>query len=192
MNLQMEKEEIRRIILEKRSKLTKKKVETASKAIIEIIKDLEAFRESRMILSYMPYGQEVDLLPLNQFILDNEKRLCLPRVRSSTEMDCAEVESLSENMIISKFRIMEPSPELKPSDLDSIDFVLVPGLAFDREGNRIGHGKGYYDRFLAQINKETFTLGIAYAFQVFDRIPSDPFDKKVKGIVSENQLFLNM
>lgn len=188
----MEKDEIRKIVLDKRGKLTKKKVETASKSIIEIIKDLEVFKESRMILSYMPYGQEVDIMPLNQFILDNEKRLCLPRVRSSTEMDCAEVESLSEKMIKSKFGIMEPSPELKPSNLESIDLILVPGLAFDREGNRIGHGKGYYDRFLAQIKKEMFTLGIAYAFQVFDTLPSDPFDKKVKGIVSENQLYLNM
>ncbi len=186
----MNKNELRRLMLDQRKKLSQEQVNIASEAIVDAIKNLSLFKQSKIIMSYMPFGNEVNVLPLNQWILDQGMSLCIPRVVSGTEMDAVKIESLNHDLIKSRLGILEPNLMAEPVDVSKIELILVPGLAFDRDGNRLGHGKGYYDRFLAKCSTKTFLLGLAYSFQFFDKIPFDPYDIRIKGLVTENQQVL--
>ncbi|MER3407802.1 MAG: 5-formyltetrahydrofolate cyclo-ligase [Nitrososphaera sp.] len=81
-----------------------------------------------------------------------------------------------------RFDIKEPVP-VSAAVNDDIDLVLVPGLAFDRKGCRIGYGKGYYDRFLSM--RHSFSMGLAYSFQVVDELPRGRFDRRIQSVATE-------
>jgi len=84
-----------------------------------------------------------------------------------------------------KYRILEPV-DAKEVDLDEIDIVLVPGIAFDKKGHRIGYGKGYYDSFLRKVN--ALKIGLCMDFQIVDKIPSNEWDVGMDIVVSEKQV----
>ena len=179
---------MRSIVLDQRNKFSLDQIQLSSDAIVNTLINFPVLNKSNLILSYIPYGKEVDILRLNQWILDHGKGLCLPRVLNDTDMEAVQVESLNKGFAKSRFGILEPAKESEPVDIRKINLILVPGLAFDWNGNRLGHGKGYYDRFLERCGKNTHTIGIAFRFQVFDSIPFDPHDKRMDEIVTESQL----
>lgn len=90
-----------------------------------------------------------------------------------------------ENMIKGAFGIPEPIASA-PTSPEDIDLFIIPGIAFDRKGNRLGRGKGFYDRFLAGTNKPV--IGLCYEFQLLDHIPTEPHDQKMNWIITENTL----
>lgn len=181
----MDKNKLRKEIHEKRNQLTEFEVEKASKVIIKNLLNKSEFWSAKVILSYMPYGKEVDVTFINQWILDQEKVLCVPRVKNATIMEAVAVSSLVDEMTKSSFGIYEPSVHKEAFDINKIDLILVPGVAFDISGNRMGHGRGYYDRFLAQCPEHTAFWGIAYSFQVLESIPFDQYDIKVHKIITD-------
>ncbi len=181
----MDKRQLRKEINKKRKMLDENNVKDASEKIVETLQNLLDLKSSNIVLSYMPYGNEVDIKPLNQWILSQGKVLCLPRVISPTEMEPRIVNNLERGFYKSSFGILEPTVENVLIDKANIDLVLAPGLAFDRTGNRMGHGSGYYDRFLISCSKRTLFVGVGYSFQVLDSIPFDSYDVKVHKIVTE-------
>ena len=104
-------------------------------------------------------------------------------------MDAVGVDSLDRGFSKSRLGILEPLREKKTVNTDEIDLVIVPGLAFDKSGNRLGHGKGYYDRYLERCGENVFFIGIAYDFQVLDTIPADAHDIKMNMIVTESRTY---
>ena len=104
----------------------------------------------------------------------------LPVVTSETEMEIRRYTG-PEDMKISSFNILEPVGE-SFVDYDKIDFIAVPGMSFDTSGNRLGRGKGYYDRFLKQA-RQAYKLGICFDFQKLDSIPADEYDEKVDAVL---------
>jgi 5-formyltetrahydrofolate cyclo-ligase len=100
-------------------------------------------------------------------------------------MDAVQITGLDKDLVKNGFGILEPRKEAEPADIRKIDLILVPGVAFDRLGNRLGHGKGFYDRFLESCNN-AYTIGIAYDFQVFNNIPCELHDKKMDAITTES------
>lgn len=184
----MEKNIIRKDIIEKRNKLDKGYIINASQSVIDTVLGLARFQEAKVVLSYMPFKNEVDIMPLNQMILDKDAILCIPRTIDRFKMDAVNIKNLQSNLIKSRFGVVEPATSAKAIDIEKIDLVLVPGVAFDKEGNRIGYGKGYYDRFLEQCNDNTEFWGIAYSFQVFDRIPHTPSDVRLNRVITESPL----
>ena len=79
----------------------------------------------------------------------------------------------------------EPHPwAVRPVPVRDVDLVLVPGVAFDREGRRLGHGQGYFDRFLARLPKDTPTVGVAFPCQLFDRLPIAAHDHAVSAVLT--------
>lgn len=181
----MDKSELRKDISEKRELLDETIVKNASETILTTLQSLSDIKTSKAILSYMPKGNEVDIKPLNQWILDQGKILCLPRVISQTEMEVRVITNVNNGLKKSSYCIFEPTDSHELIDIGNIDLILVPGVAFDKSGNRMGHGKGYYDRFLARCKDSTTFIGIAYSFQVFDTILSDQYDVKMDRIITE-------
>ncbi|MGI6086240.1 MAG: 5-formyltetrahydrofolate cyclo-ligase [Acetivibrionales bacterium] len=181
----MNKTDLRKYIFEKRRLLDINEVNIASEVIVGSIKELAAIKFAKLVFSYMPYGKEVDIKPLNQWVLDQGKKLCIPRVINKTEMEPRIVRNINQGLLKNSFGILEPAISHELADYYEIDLILVPGLAFDKSGNRIGHGNGYYDRFLSRCPKSTLFIGVAFSFQVFDSIPFDKHDVKLHSLITE-------
>ena len=88
----------------------------------------------------------------------------------------------SAKLKVGPYGIREPALE-RPVPLDNLDLVIVPGIAFDKKGNRLGRGKGYYDRFLNKLSSRTATIGLAFDFQILPSVPTTPRDVNVQEII---------
>ncbi len=150
--------------------------------------NLAAFRYSDTVLSYSPLKGEVDITPFNQAVLESGKRLALPRcIPGSPIMEFRYVDSLEE-LQSGAYSIKEPTKEneLWINKGHGSTLCVVPAMAFDREGYRLGYGKGYYDRFLS--SKNLTRLGVAYSEFIVDKLPRGHFDLAVDVIVTESSL----
>ena len=153
------------------------------KSIFKLIED--KFKKKNIIIAaYYPSNYEVDILSFLEEASKKKHKILLPVVKSSTTMSF-ERWGFKEPLHVSKFGILEP----KHSKKNIIpDLIIVPLVAFDRDLNRIGYGKGYYDRYLKKIKKnkkQIFSLGVAYSFQEYHRIPINRHDFKLDYIFTE-------
>ena len=185
-----EKSQIRRKFLLKRKKLFNNKIIFPFNNIYKLIK--KNFKNKKInIAGYYPSNYEVNILKFLELASKKNFRIALPVVKSSTLMSFKSW-IIKEPLYVSKFGILEP----KRSNKEIIpDLVMVPLVAFDDRLNRIGYGKGYYDRSLHKIKKiknKTISLGIAHSFQKCKRIPVNKYDFKLdyifteRGIISSN------
>jgi len=158
----------------------------ASAAVISRLETLPVFQRARVVQTYVALRHEVDTHELIRRLLRAGKQVAAPKVEAGNELQQYFIKDFSE-LQPGAFGILEPQPE--PGRLASpeqFDLVLVPGLAFDRAGHRLGAGKGYYDRFLAQIKAPKIAL--AFAFQIVERIPVEAHDQRVDVIVTEKEV----
>ena len=145
---------------------------------------LEAqLRSARTILFFAPLPDELDVWPLLEKLLAAEKICALPFFDSATQTYSARrVQNLASDISIGKFGVREPvssCPEIPP---EKFDLILVPGVAFDWNGNRLGRGQGFYDRLLEKIRG--VKCGVGYDFQLIGKIPMEPHDARVNFIVT--------
>lgn len=181
----MTKTEIRKSIREKRESLSENQVKVKSKKIIKLFLKSDYYKNAKAIMSYMPIKNEVDVTELNQKILSDGKKLILPVIDNSIdEIQAVEIFDLTELRKKGKYSIMEP--DLEQAYTGEIDLIIVPGVAFDKSGNRVGFGKGYYDQFLC--NRISRKLVLAYDFQIVNEIKTESFDEKIDIIIDENKL----
>ncbi len=169
---------LRERLLNKRHK--HEAAEKESNLIIRNIIQLPQIKKAKYILLYYPHKKEVNILPLFQKL--EGKILLLPKTVSHHIIP-VEVKTL-ENLKEGKFGI--PEPEGKPVEISKIDVVIVPAIAFDKEGHRLGYGKGYYDRFLEKFKGTK--IGVAYDFQIVDNLPKEQHDIPVDIIVTPTQI----
>ena len=176
------KQDIRRQIGAKRGALDPRWVQAASTRIIRNLQALEAFQSAGTIALYMAIGGEVNLDPIFPDCWKSGKRTYVPVFNAAAEIyEMAEI-TYKTDYIIGHYGIREPiSPALCP--MDDIDLVVVPGVAFDRKGHRLGRGGGYYDRLLAGFYGRSAAL--AFDFQILPAIPVEPHDRPVDALVTE-------
>ena len=149
------------------------------KPLIKLLK-----RNSSTILSlYYPSNYEVNVLNLFQLIKKIKIKTLLPITRSNNKMNFVEWKYF-DPLKVNKFGMLEPC--LKKKSLVP-DFMLVPLLAFDNDNNRLGYGKGFYDKFLEKRNKIT-TIGVAFSFQKYNKLPVSNLDIKLDYILTEKGL----
>lgn len=142
-------------------------------------------RERQQVAAYAALPSEVDLRPLVRDLLRRGARVAFPRVAKDRDLHFAHVASLDE-LRPGAFGVDEPHGDA--IDLASLDAVLVPGVAFDRRGARIGFGGGYYDRALAAIraaNPDAIFIGVAFCTQLVEEVPIEPWDILMDQIVTE-------
>ena len=179
-----EKKRLRAILKKQRAELTVQKREAMDKAIFERVISMECFKNASTILFYASTAAEVDTRALIYYTLMAGKKTALP-VCSPKEhiMNFYEIKSLAE-LVPSYCGIDEPITD-KAEQLKSFGNALciVPAIAFDRDGFRIGYGGGYYDRFLSE-HKEIFTAGLCYNELMLDRVPRESFDMRVNRVVT--------
>lgn len=177
---------IREAMLARRGDLSLGEQSKAAKEILEILKENFPWPELNRIALYRAIGGEVATVTVEQWLRSQNKVLCFPR--SNPEQCTIEMVAMGpkDRWVSGPWNTFEPAagrPETPPSQMD---LVLVPGVAFDRHGRRIGRGKGCYDRWLK--NFAGIRVGLAHAFQLLEEIPEEPFDEGVDFIVTPEGL----
>lgn len=182
----MEKKDIRKQILAVREGLSEKEVREKSEEICSRLYEMACFRQAEVIYGYMPIRKEADIRPLLKRILEEGKKLALPRV-CGDGMDFYQIASF-QDLTEGSFHVMEPKEYCKKTEEDGL--VLVPGVVFDKRGGRIGYGKGYYDKYFAVHSRKLQKIGIGYTIQIIDTIPTTSLDIPLDGLVSEEDAWM--
>lgn len=175
----MDKKEIRALVRQKKRAMTPEQIDRASRELGEKLRRSEAYRNARTIYGYLPYNQEVRTTPmLRQAILDG-KQVAVPKVYGD-EMRFIYLEDL-DRVALGYCNIPEPIDDGPVAD-DPRALVLMPGLAFDPCGRRIGYGGGFYDKFLCSEPGHP-TLALCYGFQMFEQLQTEEFDIPVDQVL---------
>ncbi|MCJ7690971.1 MAG: 5-formyltetrahydrofolate cyclo-ligase [Clostridiaceae bacterium] len=184
------KDTLRKNMLHQRITMKTQNVNSFSYKIISTIMELPQFINCKNIMLYISFNNEVDTHPLATWCLNNGKTVIVPYcLQSQRKIIPFEINNLTNNLTKSTFGVMEPKHNiLKEATMLDIDLIIVPGVIFDIHCNRIGFGKGYYDRFLSKKAKTTTTIGIAYDYQIIDRVPTDKYDVPVDFIITEKRV----
>ncbi len=159
-----------------------------SEAICVKLASLEQVRQAKTIALFRPIHKEPDIEPLFRLLWTQGKRLVAPKVISASEMKMFAIQNLKDDFVMGTLGIMEPKancPEIPASELD---LVVLPGVAFDTRGNRLGWGKGYYDRYLNCEGCNAYKVGVAYLFQVLDQLPTEAHDIRLDALVTPDRV----
>ena len=168
-----------------RKELSDRERESRNQAIRENVLKFLAEQKKSWLFSFVSYGTEPDTYGIIRQALE-EGKVAVPRVEGS-EMEFYRITSMDE-LQPGYQGIPEPVTTECVRAVDGV--MLLPGLAFDLEKNRVGYGGGYYDRYLERCNlKFLTTAGIAYDFQVVDRINTEPFDCRVQWMITDKRIF---
>lgn len=181
------KAELRKATIARRDALAPDVRAAACKRIAERLRALPAVQAAATVLSYSAFGNEVDTAPFNRFVLSAGKVLLLPRVdRAERRLRLYRVTSLELDLVAGTWGIREPDPQRCPEvGIDAADCVLVPGVAFDRSGGRLGYGGGFYDRLLPGASSDVPLVAAAFSVQIVPAVPVEGFDRRVSLLVTE-------
>ena len=148
------------------------------------------YKSSKVIGIYANLSDEVDTTELILNALNNKKEVVLPVIIDSTRIEFYKIKSLDDLVVLNDINLREPIIDIDNLVLpDQIDLFIVPGVCFDKNKNRIGYGKGYYDRYLAN-SSNSHKIGLAYDEQVLlnDTIESEDTDVKVDEVITDKRL----
>lgn len=184
----MNKLDLRKKLRKHRQDLDDKFISEASELICGNIKGLKEFNLAKNIMMYISFDNEVNLKKL--FLEDNNKSFFAPICIDKQDMISVPMEGYSK-LINSNVKkdLLEPDVANREDCKDILEIVIVPGIVFDRDGNRIGFGAGYYDRFLNKIDKNVTKIGVCYEFQIVESIEKDDNDIPVDYVVTEKNIY---
>ena len=186
--LNVAKRALREATFAARDALTPRWRARASQAIAARIEAMETFARARVVFLTLPYRSEWDAALLAQRALADGKIVAAPRVDAASRvLHPYRIEDLARDVAPGHLGIPEPRPDCAPVALERIDWVLVPGIAFDPAGNRLGYGGGYYDRLLPRLARGVPRIAGAFEAQVVMAVPTAPHDIGVDCIATESR-----
>ncbi|SEN40043.1 5-formyltetrahydrofolate cyclo-ligase [Lihuaxuella thermophila] len=185
-----DKRSLRQRLLQVRNQLAPGYMSECSEQICRTLVQLPIFQEAESILFYMPFRNEVDVKPAMNAAWKQGKEVILPKAYpEDRSMRCFRVKDLAE-LKTGAYGIAEPPEdrerEVKPRQ---IPLVIVPGVAFDREGYRLGYGGGYYDRFFAAQSLNSKRVGVAFPEQIVETVFPEEHDQRMDVIITSHELF---
>lgn len=186
-----DKKILRKEVLEKRNNLDFNKKEEMDKEILKKFYETQYYKKAKKIFIYISYSSEINTKEIINKALKDNKKIYIPRTEFKTRhMDAVEITSL-DNLVESTYGILEPSKEAPYIEPNELDLIVVPGVAFDRNGGRMGYGAGFYDRYFKKIKKENIKkivkLALAYEIQMLNEVPMNEQDVPVDYIITENE-----
>jgi 5-formyltetrahydrofolate cyclo-ligase len=186
MDFPSSKQELRREWLKRREEMDAADLHTRSLQICRYVQDHPFYRCAQQLLFTMPLRNEVDLRPLMEAAWEEGKRVILPGTFPKERRLCLYRIEQGERLVLGSFGIMEPvrntEREISPQ---AVDLALIPGVAFDPQGYRVGYGGGYFDRFFSGPGKDIPALGVAFAFQIVPTVYPEAHDIPLIGVVTE-------
>ena len=161
-----------------------------SRRIWERVVGLPCYQHARVLLGYMAFDHEVLTDSLMQQAMASGKQVVLPMVLGDRqEMALYSIEDLRSDVAPGYRGILEPQPQrTRVVAPETLDLALIPGVAFDLRGGRLGFGAGFYDRLLSRLPRDIPTVGLAFDFQVIPRLPLQPHDMVLQAIVTEHRV----
>ena len=175
----MDKKALRKEIREKKRAMSEEEILSRSEKLGELFLSSEAYRNAKTVYGYLPYNQEVRTVPMLEQALRDGKKVAVPKIYGDTmrfiyleDLSCVEKNSMG---------IPEPVADTPVAE-DKTALVLMPGVAFTKNGDRIGYGGGFYDRFLAEEPNHP-TLALCYDFQIVESLPTEEFDIPVDTVL---------
>ena len=175
----MDKKTLRKKIREQKRAMTPEMIESASEKLVQMFLETELYRQAKTVYGYLPYNQEVRTVPILEQALADGKKVAVPKVYGD-EMKFIYLTDLTQ-VAQGYAGIPEPIAGGPVGD-DPTALVLMPGMAFDKEGHRIGYGGGFYDKFLAE-EPEHPTVALCYDFQMVRQLPTEEFDIPVDCVL---------
>ena len=186
----MDKGELRKEIKLKRENLDKNIKLMADEKIRKSLFESEIYKNSKVVFIYVNMDSEINTIDIIKELLTSDKVVAVPKVipvsLKERQMKALKINSMLQLNESGAFGILEPSVECEDISED-VDLIIIPGLAFDINGNRLGYGGGFYDRFLRKYPNSK-RVALCYDFQIFDEIPHEFFDEKVDLIISEEKI----
>lgn len=173
------KSEIRKYIKGKKKEIPEHVWNVKSECVANQLLEHKKVQDAQTILAYYPLADELDIRSFINAVY-KKKRILLPIIQDDEILlkEYHGANSMREGI----FHILEPDSNILIHNYESIDLVIVPGVAFTLDGKRLGRGKGYYDRFLPKL-PNAFRLGVCFDFQVLDILPVDSFDQQMDEII---------
>ena len=186
MTIVHEKTKLREIILKKLRSQSAKSRQEKSNSVIKKLRNSLEFQNSKTVMFYVAMPEEVDTIPLLEEALHKKRNVAVPWLDQKTKsLIPVQIGDSKNDLVPGAYSILEPRAELvHPFEVSRLDLVLVPGIAFDRQGHRLGRGKGYYDRFLKTLPPHVTCFGLAFDFQIFKSVPTEDFDVSVGRVIT--------
>lgn len=177
-------------MLARRNSVQRAQLDYLSSKISQRLFRLRELEAAKTVSTYINIGSEVKTGEILAWCLDQGKRVIIPVTdRANRRLIFSELRAPHRELEPGTFGILEPKPEfLRPVPLEEAQVVLVPGIAWNLQGYRIGYGGGYYDRTINSIRSRVLTIGLAYEFQIILRIPTTRYDRAVHRIVTERRV----
>ena len=180
----------RKRIREAQKELTDEYMTEASEAIREQVMQLEEYRKAKTVLLYVNCGKEVITRSLMDVANRAGKTVCLP-LCYDTEEHLMEARLWNDEykLVTGAYGIPEPSSEAPVVEPSEIDLIILPCMSCDAECNRLGHGAGYYDRYLAQLRDDCTTVALCYDKILVEHVPTEEHDKQVNAVITEKRIY---
>lgn len=185
------KSEIRSEMINKRLNISKEiKVRLDENIYINVCNST-IFKRAKNIFIYVSLDYEVDTKEIINKAFSLGKNVSVPKVISKSKgMVAVTIKSLSQ-LSLGKYNILEPYTDNNIANANDFDLIIVPGLAFDKKGGRLGYGGGFYDRYLKTCSSTCNIIALAYSFQIIDQVPMDINDAKINNIITEKENLVN-
>lgn len=185
--LLMDKKLLRKTMIEKRDGVDVLYRQKAEIQIKNTLLEKDFYKKSKNIFIYVGFGSEIDTSVYIKEFLEDGKKIYVPRIgKVSRIMDAVEIDGL-EDLKANKYGILEPSDENQGVNKDILDLIILPGVAFDENGGRLGYGGGYYDTFLQDGLNGVTKVVLAYDFQIVKALPLEEHDIKADYIITEKR-----
>lgn len=185
-----EKKALRKDVLSRCAELTSEDVTASSQGIAAQLFALPEYMAAKTIMYFVNFNKEVATLDMIPQTLSHDKRVVVPKtIHKERRMILSEIFDVDEDLAPGLWNIPEPKPDkMRPVAPKDIDFVVVPGVAFDEAGNRMGYGGGYYDRFFPELRDGVPLVAVTFELQMLPLIPVAPWDRQVDIIVTEKRI----
>jgi len=190
MNMSTSKNSLRQEVLAKRDAISQAARQAFTVDLLVNISSLPEWKKANTVLLYLGIKTEFDPTPLVEAALSMEKTVVLPRIlKAENRLEIRQIQSLDQDLVSGVWGLREPDPsscpEIEPAKLD---FVLVPGVAFDLQGNRMGYGAGFYDRLLSDQRLVAPRISAFFSEQLVDQVPHEAHDLPVDIMVMPRQI----
>ncbi len=184
MNLQEQKKHLRNDLKQRRSRVSAYKRRQMSQQIITFLHEIDEFNRAKNLFCYISYLSEVETTDLIETFLEQKLNLSVPKIMNNSEMIAVPLENLSE-LEPDKMGIL--TPKSNQATTGPFDVVITPGLGFTTSGERLGYGRGYYDRWFAN-NQVGLKIGVAFEIQIVEELPVEDTDMTLDILVTEKRI----
>lgn len=183
-----EKRVLRATVVAGRGRMSAQARTQGSRAILPRLLGLPEYLRADTVMTYMSFGEEVDTHEFFDRLVADCKVILLPRVDRARRALAVHRVARATDLVPGVWGILEPRSDLPVASVDAADLILMPGLAFDRAGNRLGYGAGYYDRLLSTSSGKGWRIAAAFDCQIVDAVPIGPDDQPIHALITPTKL----